>query len=179
MKALARWVDGGWRDIRMAVRGLLRAPGFTAAVVVTLALGIGASTALFGVVDAVLIRPLPYPESDRIVFIRGNAPQAPFILFGGPRRFQLSVPELASNGAIQHIGVYQAGGVNLGAELAVRLRATAVSPAFFEVMGIRAARGRSFSEPDVARSTQLAVLSHRTWRARFGADPGITSHGSS
>ena len=118
--------------------------------------------------------PASVPDSDRIVRIGGGSLQA-FILFGGPRRFQLSIPELASNGAIQHIGVYQVGGVNLGVEPAARLRAAAVTPAFFEVMGINAARGRTFSEADVERSAQIAVLSHRTWRARFGGDPSITS----
>jgi hypothetical protein len=160
------------RDLRLAARGLWCSPRFTTAVVLTLAIGTGATTALFSVVDAVLIRPLPYPNSDRIVRIQGNGPQA-FVLFGGPRLFQLSVPELGSNGAIQHVGVYQVGGLNLGVEPAVRLRAAAVSPPFFEVMGINAARGRTFSE--VERSAQIAVLSDRTWRARFGGDPSMTS----
>ena len=171
---MALQFDDLWRDLRLAAGGLWRSPRFTAAVVLTLAIGTGATTALFSVVDAVLIRPLPYPNSDRIVRIQGNGPQA-FVLFGGPRLFQLSVPELGSNGAIQHVGVSQVGGLNLGVEPAVRLRAAAVSPAFFEVMGINAARGRTFSEGDVGRSAQIAVLSHRTWRARFAGDPNITS----
>jgi putative ABC transport system permease protein len=133
MRTMALRLDDLWRDLRLAARGLWRSRRFTAAVVLTLAIGTGATTALFSVVDAVLIRPLPYPDSDRIVSIRGNGPQA-FILFGGPRHFQLLVPELA-NGAIQHVGVYQVGGMNLGVAPAIRLRAAAVSPAFFEVMG--------------------------------------------
>jgi putative ABC transport system permease protein len=164
-----------WRDLRIAARGLLRAPGFAAAVVLTLALGIGATTALFSVVDAILIRPLPYPQSDRIVQLGVQGRPGWFIRYGGPRQFNLVNPELAQSPVLTSVGVYAGGNLNLDVEPAVRLQAAAVSPAIFDVLGINPLIGRTFTEHDLAGSLQFAVLSERTWRTRFGADPAIVS----
>jgi putative ABC transport system permease protein len=175
MKSVAAWIDSAGRDLRLGVRGLLRTPGFTAAVVLTLALGIGISTALFSVVDAVLIRPLPYPNADRVVRIGNNGLPGAFIRYGGPRHFTLHNPDLEENAALDDVGVYVSGRLTLGDEAAVGLSAAAVSPSIFNVLAIRPALGRTFTEADLTQSLQVAVLSDRTWRTRFGADPAITT----
>lgn len=168
------WFDMVVQDLRFAFRGLARAPGLTSATVLTLATGVGATTALLAVVDAVLIRPLPYPESERIVRISGSSLQA-FIRFAGPQQFDLAFPELRQSPALESIGVYQTGGVNIGGEPAVRLRAAAVSASLFDVLGVPAAIGRTFAERDLTESRHLAVLSQRTWRTRFAANQSVLS----
>jgi predicted permease len=157
--------------LRSALRSLAKAPGFTGVAVATLALGIGANAAVFSVVDAVLLRPLPYPESDRIVLLRG--PGQAFVRFRSDVGFDVVPEELRETRAFAGIGIAESGGLNLGAERPVRVRAARVTPDFFRVLGVEPILGRTFTAEDVEGAGRLAVLGHALWRSRFGADPSI------
>jgi predicted permease len=161
------------RELRLAVRSLSRRPSFTIVTAVTLALGIGATVAIFTVVNAVLLRPLPYPDADRIVTIRHHAPG-------------INMPELQSSpGLLDHyregsatltrVAGYEMRQRNLtGSGKPERVRAIAVTPELFDALAVRPALGRAFSEPDTQQNSPLVgILTDALWRSRFGADPAI------
>ena len=158
------------RDLRLSLRGLARTPGFTAVVLLTLALGIGANAAIFSVVDGVLLRPLPYPEPDRIVDLRhqepyGNVSEPEFRDY---RRDMKSLDRLAA---------YTGYDANLaGDQEPVRITGARVSDGFFQVLGVAPLLGRTYA-PDEEKPAQgpspVIVLSETLWRTRFGADPKI------
>jgi putative ABC transport system permease protein len=161
------------RELRLAVRSLRRRPSFTIVATATLALGIGATVAMFTVVNSVLLRPLPYPDSDRIVTVRHHAPG-------------INLPELQSSpGLIEHyrassttltrIAGYEMRQRNLtGSGQPDRVRTVAVTPEFFDALAVRPAIGRAFSEADARGQAPLVgILADSLWRSRFGADPGI------
>jgi putative ABC transport system permease protein len=154
------------RDVRHAFRILFRNPGFTLVAVLTLALGIGTNTAVFSVIDAVLLRPLPYASPERV-----------FIVSAVPFRFTPTGMGLAraieQNPVFAGIGLYANGGLNLGGEPAERVRAAGVSPGFFRAVGAPFVLGRAFSDDDAARRPEIAVISYRLWQRRFKADPSL------
>jgi putative ABC transport system permease protein len=152
-------------DLRQAVRALSRQPGFTTVAVLTLALGIGANTALFSVADAVLLRPLPYPEPERLAWIEG----APFpITFTGLTR------EFHESPMFQNGGLYATGALNVGGEQgAERVRAAAVTAGFLTALGASPTSGRLFVDEDVVTSARIAVVGHAFARRR-GLEPGET-----
>jgi putative ABC transport system permease protein len=159
------------KDLRYAFRMLRRKPGFTAVAVLTLALGIGGNTAIFSVVNAVLLRALPYPEADRLVSVYESLPQ------GGTG--SVSVPNLldwrAQSDAFTGIAAYQYGDFNLREEQQpVRAIGATVTANFFEVLGATPQAGRGFLEgEDQAGRDRVVVLSDRLWRRSYGADPSI------
>jgi putative ABC transport system permease protein len=159
------------KDLRYGFRMLRRKPGFTAVAVLTLALGIGGNTAIFSVVNAVLLRPLPYPEAGRLVSVYESLPQ------GGTG--SVSVPNLldwrAQSDAFTGIAAYQYGDFNLREEQQpVRAIGTQVTANFFEVLGATPQAGRGFLEgEDQAGRERVVVLSDRLWRRSYGADPGL------
>jgi putative ABC transport system permease protein len=162
-------------DLRYALRGLARSPGFALAAILTLALGIGAGTSIFSVADAVLLRPLPYPQSDRLVMVWAQLRTFHFDRF--PLRFDTfqtysSQPIFESAAAIR-----LTDGTLLGAGDAVRAIALGVSPSIFPMLGIAPALGRAFTE-DEARPGRgsVAVLSHAFFASRFGGDPSAIGH---
>src|SRR5579864_792854 len=159
-----RWLEDFIQDGRFAFRGFAKSPTFTLTVVLTLALGIGANTAFFSAAYGILFRPLPYPAPDRLVDIEDGMPGA------GP---VTALREIAS--AADYAGYFPNNELNLqlGGE-ASRVRAAAVTWNLVRVLGVSPARGRWF-EPaeEQAGQNRLAVLSDRTWRERFGADPEI------
>src|SRR2546421_7659519 len=131
-------------DLKFAIRQLLKNPGFSAVAVLTLALGIGANTAIFSVVNAVLLRPLPYAKPDRLVRIYSEFPTFPN---GGLRRFPVSPPEFKEMretlSAYEHLDAWQVGGLNLTtAKEPMRVTTTYVTGTLFESLGIQPARGR-------------------------------------
>jgi putative ABC transport system permease protein len=154
-------------DLHRAVRTLRRNPGFTTVAVVTLALGIGANTALFSVADAVLLRPLPYPEPSRIVRIDG----APF----GFSTKGMSVAKVVRESpAFAGVGLYANGALNVGGHTAPeRVRAAAVSAGFFAALGAQPTIGRAFTDDDVTATPEVAVVSHAFWRRRLNASGAI------
>ena len=158
------------QDLRYAVRALLRAPGFTAAAVLTLALGIGANTAIFSVVNAVLLRSLPYPDPDRLVsvfhFAKGNETTM------SPANFEDLRAQATSYEAM---AAYYGSGLTLtGRDEAVRLEGAEVTGAFFDVLGVRPLLGRGFRpDENEAGKSDVAVLSHSLWKNRFAGDRGV------
>ncbi|HET9315912.1 MAG TPA: ABC transporter permease, partial [Vicinamibacteria bacterium] len=167
------------RELRHAWRGLAKQPAFTAIAVATMALGIGAATAIFSLVDAVLLRPLALPEPERLVQVwetfrpAGLAADAPDITGTA------SPPNLRDwreqSDVFEGLAAYTRVSVSLReADRPVRTPAAAVSPEFFEVLGARPLLGRTFgAAEDAAGETQVAVLDEVLWRRSFGADPGV------
>ncbi|HEV3469092.1 MAG TPA: ABC transporter permease, partial [Pyrinomonadaceae bacterium] len=155
------------KDLGYGLRMLRRKPGFTAVAVLTLALGIGANSAIFSVVDAVLLRPLPYPEPGRLVSVYESLPQ------GGTG--SVSVPNLfdwrAQSDVFTGIAAYQTADFNLQEEeQPVRAVGVMVTPNFFDVLGVRPRLGRGFvGGEDTAGRHRVVVLSDRLWRQSFGA----------
>lgn len=157
------------RDVGLGIRLLGRNRGFALAASSTVALGIGANAGVFTIVDALLLRPLPYAAPERIVEITG--PGQGFARFG--RTVDVWPPALKESPAFAAVGLYIAGGLNLGGEPSVRVAGAAVTPSFFQVLGVTPALGRTFSEADVGTTGQVAVISDRLWRDRFAGDPSI------
>ena len=167
------WVESVAADIRYAFRALRHSPAFAAVVVITLALGIGANTAIFSVVRGVLLKPLPHRDGDRLVYLRHSmdGPGGANILFSVPevRDFRQGAPSLAG------IAEYSPWTVVFqGADGAVRINAGLVTGNYFEVMGLSPVLGR-LTEPgdDGPGVPPVLVLTHEGWMKRFGGDPSI------
>jgi putative ABC transport system permease protein len=164
-------VDTLVQDLRYALRQLFRKPAFTVVAVLTLALGIGANTAMFTLVNSVLLRDLPYAEPDRVVAV-WNA-------FAGQERVPLSAPELIDYregiGSLEELAAYRSTEVNLtGTSEPERLPAGRVTANLFGALGVQPVIGRTFlAEEDVSGRDGVAVLGHDLWQRRFGADPAI------
>ena len=159
------------RDIRYAVRGLLKQPVFTAIVLLTLGLGIGASTAIFSVVNSVLLRNLPYRQPDRIVAIqelneKGTRVQVTSANFLDWR---------AQNTVFEHLAAIRISTANLAlADAAERIDIAQTSANFFDVFGVTPTYGRLFIPADEqAGHAPVVVVSHALWQTRFGSDPGL------
>jgi putative ABC transport system permease protein len=164
-----------WQDIRYAARKLLRNPTFAGVAVITIALGVGAVTAVFTVVDGVLLRPLPYDEPERLVRIWGTSQQA-----GNVRSNLSEMDFLDFRNQIQVFEGMAAfnwtgGGVTLsGPDGPERLRLVFVSHGFFSLLGIDPELGRTFlPEEDRPGNDRVVVLSHGLWARRFASDPNI------
>ncbi len=165
------WLETFWQDLRFGARMLRKNPGFTTVAVLTLALGIGANTAIFTVVYGVLWRPLPFPHSDRIVQL-AEADQ------GESGEMDLTWIQLQQlrqyNQPFEQIAGWTDAGFNLAtASQAEHLRGTPVSANYFQVLGVQPAVGRDFQpEEDQGGGRQVVILSHSLWVRRFGGDPG-------
>jgi predicted permease len=162
-----------FRELRMAGRSLARRPAFSGIAALTLGLGIGATVAIFAVVDSVLLRPLPFPESDRIVEVRHHAP--------GIGLDELNNSEgtvvfyQAQTDLFSVFGAFDAGNFNLaGQDEPVRVRAARFTPEIFDVLQTRPALGRPLTHADAAEGAPgVAILSHELWASSFGSDPGV------
>jgi predicted permease len=156
------------QDLVYAVRTLLKSPGYAAVTVLTLALGIGANTAIFSVVNAVMLRPLPYPDADRLVFISSQFPKLGFT------RFWVSLPESLEfrerSRSFEKVGGYRDGSVNLGAENRPRrVNSAIVTPDLMDVLGVQPIRGRLLVAADTLPGAEdVAVVSSETWKSDFG-----------
>ena len=164
------WLDDVVRDLRHAIRSLSRSAGFTATVILILALGIGANTAMFSIIYGVLLRPLPYPDADTIVSVGESSS----FLGSIPGTFlsNRSLPLLQENaGSFEQIAAYQ----ELRRERdGVALRGASVSPALFPLLRARPYLGRLFLEEEARiGAPRIALLSHRAWTNHFAADPNI------
>jgi hypothetical protein len=166
------WLEALSKDVRYAVRGMRKRPAFTAVAVLSLALGIGANTAIFSVMDVMLLRALPVKDAEHLVeFIRlhprgammGNLPCAVFSYFQQDRRVLADVFAIESDQP-----VFRAGGAS------ERVSAHLVSGSFFPALGVPALAGRTFGhDADAAETNHVAVMSHAFWSRRFGQDPAI------
>lgn len=162
------------QDLRQALRGLLRTPGFTVVAVLTLALGIGASTAVFSVLQTLFVRPLPFAKPERLVALHTADPKRHF---PGLRYLSLSAACYRDIQERQHVfsgvAAYQLRGSTLtGMGEAERVVAMRVTGSFFEVLGVRAALGRTLQPVDEG-GADTVVLSHRFWMQRCGGDSSI------
>ncbi len=160
-------------DIRYALRTLRKQPVFTLVAVLTLTLGIGANTAIFSLLYQTLLRPLPYADAERLVFVWNTYP-----LMGLPQA-SVSIPDYLDRKtqapAIEDAALFTGRAANLAEEgRPEQLRALAVTPSFFSTLGRQPSLGRAFSE-DEARpeADKFVILSHALWNARFGGDRTI------
>lgn len=159
------------QDIRFGVRMLLKKPGFTLIAVLTLALGVGANSAIFSVVNAALLKPLPYPESDRLVWLAERGLNFPTMSISYPNFTDWR----AQQTVFEQIGVYNFASFNLtGRGEPLRLNATRISADALTAVRATPALGRLFTnEEDKAGAPLVVVLSHGLWQSRFGGDPKI------
>jgi putative ABC transport system permease protein len=161
------------RDIRYALRQLWNAPAFTVAAVLTLALGIGANTAVFAVVDAVVLRPLPYPEPQRLVaFASWDTGH------GAPRPDNLSYPNFfdfrSANRVFEHLVCYRDSEFSIaGTSQAIHVDGEIVSWDLFDALRVSPELGRGFLPEEEKAGTHVAVLGHELWETQFGADPSV------
>lgn len=166
-------MESFWQDLRYGMRALAKKPGFTIIAFLTLAIGIGANTAIFTVVDAALLRPLPYKESDRLVHLWESTPQQEF------GRREASYPDYLDwrdqNSVFTGVAGYNRRSLTLtGAEVPELLQAGRVTANFFSVLGVEPSLGRTFSPGEDARGAPLTVvLSHAAWQRRFGGNTGV------
>jgi putative ABC transport system permease protein len=160
-------------DVRFAFRQLRKSPGFTFVVVITLALGIGANAAIFSIVNAVLLRPLPYPAADRIMVLNESS--------GPGQDFSVALPDYFDwrndNTVFEHLAATHKESRNLSGipgRDPERVSCASVTRNFFNIVGIGAEIGRTFSEDeDKAGAPPVAVLSDRLWQRVFNRDPGV------
>jgi predicted permease len=163
-----------WQDICYGARMLLKKPGFTVVAVLTLALGIGANTAIFSVVNAILLKPTPYIDDPRLVFINSGDKQA------DPQEYYGASPAdfldwQANSKTFQQLAAYVFGGVILtGVERPEYLRCSRVSTNFSQVFGVKPLLGRAFLPEDgLVAAPKTIMLSYGLWQRRFGGDPAI------
>src|SRR5437016_1418113 len=160
-----------WQDVRYGARMLLKNPGITFVVILALALGIGANTAIFSVVNAVLLRPLPYEESDRLVALNERSP----VLDGMSISYPNFTDWRSQQSVFEKIGVYNRNSYNLtGYGEAERILTAQVSADLFSVLRVNAAIGRLFTnEEDKPGASPVAVLGYNLWQRRFGGQSSI------
>jgi putative ABC transport system permease protein len=160
------------KDIRYGIRSLLKQPGFSAIAVITLALGMGANTAIFSLVHAVLLRPLPFPESNRLVVVKDQNGKtgetfpavSPADFFDWKNQSQ----------SFTNAAAYSGWSVTLlEGERSEMIPATRVTDEFFNTLGVQPLLGRSFRPDEFRTSNAVVILSHRLWQRRFGGDPNI------
>ena len=173
-----RAVESLLADLKFTLRRLRKSPGFAVTVLLTLAVGIGANTAVFSVIDGVLLKPLPYPQSDRLVALWLNAPGAPG-LASFEEGLRLS-PSLyftfaEHNHSFQSLGVWVPGTSNItGIASPEQARTLLISDGLLQTLGIPAAVGRSLAARDQdPKGARTVMLSYGYWQRRFGGDPGV------
>jgi putative ABC transport system permease protein len=167
------WLEDAARDLSFALRSLTRTPGFTVVALLVIAVGIGVNTAVFSVIDAVLLKPLTYPDPQSLVQIVTTTNRGPFPV--------ASIPEFAlwqqQTGIFQQIAAYDFGaaGVNLtGGDHPEQVQAVHVTRDYFALFGAPVVVGRTFTPAeDSPNGGHVAVLSYGLWKRRYGGDPGI------
>jgi len=168
-----KFIDNLIADVKHAARMLWRSPGFAATAIAALALGIGANTAIFSVVDAVLLAPLAYPHADRIVQLRLTFPQGSSPGASIPN-FNIWRQQMQAFDAVAAYD-FSGPGINLtGNGLPEQLKGIHASAGYFDVFGVPMERGRAYTaQEDVPNGPNVVVISNALWRGRFGGDPGI------
>jgi len=170
------WLEDFWHDLRYGARMLRTQPGFTLIAVLTLALGIGANTAIFSIVNAVLLRPLPYRTPDQLMQVweqnrsknklHGSVAPANFLDWKGQNQ---SFEGMAAYDSFPSFNLTGAGEPE-------RIQAARVSVGLFPLLGVGAIVGRTFTDEEERRGRhKVALVSHRLWQRRFGSDPGLVS----
>ena len=163
-------------EIRLAVRTLLRTPGFTLAAVLTLGLGIGLNTAVFSLVNPILFRPLPFREPDRLVYLNEINPAQGFTK---DRMMNVSYADFVDwrqrNRVFEDVGVYQSAAWTLaGRESADRVAGATVSATLFDLLGMRPLLGRGFQEgEDAPGAERVVLLGYGLWQRSFGGERSV------
>ena len=164
-------MDTQLQDLRHTVRGLVRSPGFTLAAVAALALGIGATTAVFSIVNTVLLKPAPFPDPDRIVWLQVVSPQGrnPG---GSPAKFAYWRAQVE---VLQDVAAFRSGRINdTGGDTPEQLRWAQVSADYFRLFGAPIVSGRAFTAAeDLPNGPKAALISERLWERRFDRDPAV------
>ena len=170
-----RLIEDLWQDFRFSVRSLLKRPGFTAIILIALALGIGANTAIFSLVNAVILQPLPYRDPDRLISVYGTRNRSTQGSVGPTdfldyRSQNKTFEQFAASGSTMLP-------MNLtGSGEPERLNASIITGNYFDTFGVRPALGRGFSlENEKTGQDHVTVLSHAFWQTRFGGDPNIVN----
>ena len=162
-----------WQDVRFALRGMTKARGLTVVALLTLAVGIGANTAIFSIVNAVLLQPLPFRDPGQLVQLRADLPGV------GANNVGFSEPEYEDlrdrAGIFQAVSIVFPAPANLtGGERPERIQIIGVSPNYFDLLGAKPQLGRLFDSRDIAEGfAEATVISDGLWRREFGGDPGI------
>ena len=166
-------MDAFLNDIRYATRNLIKRPAFTLIAAITLALGIGANTAIFSSVYALLLKPLPFPELDRVVAVWDTYPSR------GVRRNEVALPNYldwrAQNQSFEQLALYSWWSVNLtGIDPPERIQGFRITANFLNTLGVKPIMGRDFTEEENQPGKEsVAILTHDFWQRRFGGDPNI------
>lgn len=165
-------VESLWADVRFALRQMKKAPGFAVVVIVTLALGIGANTTVFSIVDAVVLRPLPYAHPERLVDIQSKVSTEAYL--GGAVCYPDFFDWRAQNHSFEHMVSYHDNSLTLtGVERPVHLSGYVVSSDLLPTLGVSPEAGRGFRPEDEKLGTRVVLISHGLWVAQFGSDPGV------
>jgi len=167
------WIEDGWRDLRFALRSLANVPGFTAIAVLVIAVGIGANTAVFSVINTVLLKPLTYPEPQSLVQLMNTAPQG---TFPGANVPKFNIWNQQSS-IFQYVAGYDQGGAGLnltGGNDPEQVQGIHVTVDYFRLFGAPILAGRTFSSAeDSPHGGNVVVLSYALWKRRFGGNPKI------
>src|ERR1041385_8536994 len=161
-----------WQDVRYGFRMLLKKPGFTAVAILALALGIGANTAIFSVVNAVLLRPLPFQDPERVVLVWLKGAEA-----AGGDRMPMSMADFLDwreqSHSFERVAFFHSDNFNYaGGDTPEEVNGVVTSADFFNVFGARAEMGRTFlPEEEKPGASRVVVVSHGFWQRRLGADP--------
>jgi len=166
-------VDTFLQDLRYACRALAAKPGFTAAALLTLALGIGANTAIFSVINGFFLRPLPFPDSERLVIVYNTYPKSDLEEAGTSIPDYLDRKQRAAG--LEDLAMYTFDSFNLAADgRPERLVGLIATPSLFTTLGVQPALGRAFTDDDaVVGRDKVVVLSHATWQNQFGGEPSV------
>src|SRR5437016_1837668 len=168
-------MDSLLRDLKFSVRSLLKRPVLTIIAIVTLAIGIGANSAIFSTINALLLKPLPFPDPERIVAFWEKIPSR------GIERNELAVANYldwnAQNKSFEQLGMYRWWSTNLtGADSPERVQGFQVTPNFLDIVGVKPLLGRGFSgDEDQPGKDAVALLTYSLWQRRFGGDPNIVN----
>src|SRR5262245_39787687 len=166
------WLETLWQDLRFGARMLLKQPGFTAIAALTLGLGIGANISIFSVVNAVLLRPLPYPDSDRLIYLWSAAPKQN--ISERASAYANFSEWLAQNTSFEDLAVFDPTVVTLtGAAEPEGVMSVRASANLFPLLGVAPMLGRTFTAEEEQQKARVVILSHGLWRRRFGAAPDI------
>ena len=162
-------MDAFLKDVKHSIRMFLKNPSFTLTAIAALTLGIGANTAIFSIVNAVLLKPVPFPDPDRLVMMMNTNPNGSYGA-GSPAKFQHWRSQTA---VLQDVAAYRTGLVNFtGGDTPEQLRSAQVSEAYFRCFGAPIVRGRTFSaEEDAPKGPKVTLISYNLWQRRFGLNP--------
>jgi predicted permease len=168
-------MDSLLRDLKFSARSLLKRPALTCIAIVTLAIGIGANSAIFSTINALLLKPLPFPDPERVVALWDKVPSR------GVERNEVTVANYldwrAQNKTFEQLGIYRWWSTNLtGSDSPERVQGFQVTPNFLDIVGVKPMLGRGFSaEEDQPGKDSIALLTYSLWQRRFGADPNIVN----